>query len=173
MWHSKDEPKSSAPARDLVVAPAPEYPRSSVPPAIEPGATAGNVSKSLTIKGEITGKEDLFIDGEVHGGIRIPEGVVTVGPNGHVTADIESREIVIRGKVKGSLRGRERVQILRTGQASGEILTPRVAIEDGALFRGKIEITRGEEVRGNRNAQKVPSKETPRPMAVGSVEPPK
>lgn len=173
MWHSKDEPKSSS-ARDLVVGPAPEYPRGAVPPAIEPGALTGNISRSLTIKGEITGeKEDLFIDGEVQGGIRIPEGVVTVGPNGQVTADIESREIVIRGKVKGTLRGRERVQILRTGQASGEILTPRVAIEDGALFQGKIEITRGEEMRGNRSTQKVPARETPRPMPVGAAEPSK
>jgi cytoskeletal protein CcmA (bactofilin family) len=173
VWHSKDESKSSSPARDLVVTPAPEYPRSAVSPAIEPGATTGNVSRSLTIKGEITGKEDLFIDGEVQGGIRIPEGIVTVGPNGQVTADIESREIVIRGKVKGTLRGHERVQILRTGQASGEILTPRVAIEDGALFRGKIEITRGEEIRGSRSTQKAPVRETPRPMPVGATEPSK
>ncbi len=112
MWRKQEEPKPSSPATDLVVSPAPEQPRSLAAHPVEPGAAAaGNVSKAISFKGEISGREDLFIDGEVHGSIHITEGNVTIGPNGRVTADIEAREIFVRGKVKGATsrdrRGRD------------------------------------------------------------------
>ncbi len=150
MWRKQEEPKPSSGTSDLVVSPAPEQPRSLGAQPIEPGAVAGNVSKAISIKGEITGREDLFVDGEVHGSIHITEGSVTVGPNGRVTADIEAREIFVRGKVKGSLRGRERVQIGRTGEVSGDISARRLGVEEGAILSGKVDIARGEESRAGR-----------------------
>src|SRR5712692_829525 len=169
MWRKQEEPKPSSPATDLVVSAAPEQPRSLAAHPVEPGAAAaGNVSKAISIKGEINGKEDLFIDGEVQGKIHITDGAVTVGANGRVTADIEAREIVVRGKVKGSLRGRERVQVGRTGEAMGDIVAPRLVVEEGAILSGKVDVTRAEDARGPRS---TPSKETPRPVPVRATEP--
>ena len=152
MWRKQEEPKPSSPASDLVVSPAPEHPRSLAAQPIEPGASAGNVSKAISIKGEITGREDLFIDGEVQGSIHITDGSVTVGPNGRVTADIEAREIAVRGMIKGTLHGRERIQIGRTGQVTGNVVTCRLAVEEGAILSGKVDVSRAEEARSPRTA---------------------
>ncbi len=168
MWRKQEEPKPSSPPADFVVSPAPEHPRSMAAQPVEPGAAAGNVSKTISIKGEISGKEDLFIDGEVQGKIHITDGNVTVGANGRVAADIEAREIVVRGKVKGSLRGHERVQVGRTGEATGDIVTRRLVVEEGAILSGKVDVTRAEDARSPRSTT---SKETPRPVPVRATEP--
>ena len=165
MWRKQEEPKPSPPSHDLVVSPSPEQPRSLAPQPIEPGAAAGNVSTSISITGEITGREDLFIDGEVQGSVHISEGNVTVGPNGRVVADIEAREIAVRGKVKGTLRGRERVQIGRTGEVTGDIVTRRLAVEEGGIISGKVEVSRTEE-RTSRTAGIATGTETPRPVPI-------
>ncbi len=171
MWRKQEEPKPSSPATDLVVSPAPEQPRSLAAHPIEPGTAAGNVSKAISIKGEISGREDLFIDGEVKGSIHITEGSVTVGPNGRVTADIEAREIVVRGKVKGSLRGRERVHIGRTGEATGDILTRRLAVEEGAILSGKIDVARGEAAHASHTAGVATGTEASRPVPIRPKDP--
>ncbi len=150
MWRRLEDTKPSSSAPDLVVSPAPEQPRSLAAQPVEPGAAAGNVSKAISIKGEISGREDLFIDGDVQGSVHITHGNVTVGPNGHVTADIEAREIVVRGKVQGTLRGQERVHIGRTGQVAGDVVTRRLAVEEGAILSGKVDVARAEEERSSR-----------------------
>jgi cytoskeletal protein CcmA (bactofilin family) len=148
------------PAAAAAVSPAPvaatpapsqatRAPSPSFPSAARSGE-AGHLTKSLVIKGEITGREDLFIDGEVQGKIRIEEGVVTVGPSGRVNAEIVAREIVIQGNVKGNLTGRDRVQIAHSGRANGNVITRRISIDDGAELRGNVEITPAEEARGAR-----------------------
>ncbi len=167
MWRKQEQPKPSSPTPDLVVSPAPEHPRGLAAQPIEPGASAGNVSKTISIKGEITGREDLFIDGEVQGSIHITDGSVTVGPNGRVTADIEAREIAVRGKIKGTLHGRERIQIGRTGQVTGNIVTRRLAVEEGAILSGKVDISRAEEARGSRTATGT---EAARPVPIRVTE---
>lgn len=172
MWRKQEESKSAPPAAPLVVSPAPEQPRSLAAESVAPGAAAGHVSKALIIKGEISGNEELFIDGEVHGSIRLTDSSVTIGPNGRVTADIEAAEIIVRGKVKGALRGRDRVLIGRTAQATGDVVTRRVSIEDGAMFRGKIEIVRAEDARESRTAAAAGDAESPRPVAVNLKESP-
>lgn len=158
MWRKQDEPKPSSPA----TTPVSELPRSLGAPPEPAGSAAGTLSKSISIKGEVTGREDLFIDGEVQGSIRITDGNVTVGPNGRVTADIEAREIIVRGKVQGSLHGRERVLIGRTGQAAGDVVTRYIIIEEGAILRGKIDVVREEESRSTRAAGKATGTETAR-----------
>jgi len=109
-----------------------------------------HLTSALVIKGEITGKGDLCIDGEVTGEIRLEDGTVTIGPEGRVRADIQAREIVVRGRVEGNLIGRERVQIGASGQASGNVLTKVISIEEGAELHGEVEVTRGEEHRSPR-----------------------
>jgi len=100
---------------------------------------AACISQGIRIKGEVTGKEDLFIDGNLEGKLDMGGGSVTVGPNGKVKADIQAREIIVRGSVQGKLSGRDRVQLWNTGSVTGEVQTDRLSIEDGAVFRGKVE----------------------------------
>lgn len=169
MWRKQDEPKPSPPAPDLGVS-APSSPPSHEPLPRESRAAVGNVTEGISIKGEITGREDLYIDGEVEGSIHLTDGNVTVGPKGRVTADIEAREILVRGKVKGNLRGHERVQIARTGEAAGEITTRRIALEEGAVFRGRIEVVHGEEARRTRATEKATGTEDVRPISIRAKE---
>jgi len=103
----------------------------------------------------------------VQGSIHITDGSVTVGPNGRVTADIEAREIAVRGKIKGTLHGRERIQIGRTGQVTGNIVTRRLAVEEGAILSGKVDIARAEEARGSRTATGT---EAARPVPIRVTE---
>ena len=174
MWRKQEEPKSSSSPREPNAGPvagsrndppSPAVPVitpviTKIPPALSPVAAAlpeppaaatrvpsvstGNVSTTLVIKGEITGREDLFIDGDVQGKIRIDGGRVTVGCNGRVTADIEAREITVQGNVRGNLQGQERVQIGPTGCARGNVITRRIFIEEGAELHGTVEITPAE-----------------------------
>jgi cytoskeletal protein CcmA (bactofilin family) len=121
---------------------------------VEPDKAAGNLSRTISIKGEVTGREDLFVDGDVHGSVRITHGNVTVGPNGSVTADIEANEIIVRGKVNGALRGQERVHIGRTGHVTGDVVTRHLVVEEGAILSGKVDVARAEEERGFRSTPK-------------------
>jgi cytoskeletal protein CcmA (bactofilin family) len=103
----------------------------------------------LRIHGELSGTGDLYIDGEAQGSIRLGQSKVTVGPRGRVEADIEAREIVIEGAVQGNLRASESVRLGPASHVQGGLMTPRLAIEDGARLRGKVETTRvGESRRG-------------------------
>lgn len=146
MWRRQEEPKPSPSAAETPPSPQPSVvERSSTKP--EPRAERTTVTRSIAIRGEVTGGEDLYIDGEVQGTIRLTENSLTIGPNGRVAAEIEAREIVIEGQVKGNLRGRERVVLRQTGSVAGDIVTARIAIEEGAIFRGTVEIARPEEAR--------------------------
>ena len=101
---------------------------------------AASISQGIRIKGEVTGTEDLFVDGFVEGKLNLTANCcLTVGPNGNVKADLVAREIIVRGKVEGKVTARDRLLIGSTGEISGEVQTDRLAIEDGALLRGKVE----------------------------------
>jgi cytoskeletal protein CcmA (bactofilin family) len=104
---------------------------------------AACISQGIKIKGEVTGSEDLFVDGVVEGKLSLTtNSCLTVGPNGHVKADVHAREVIVRGKIEGKVTGRDKVQLWSTGQVTGEVQTERLAIEDGALLRGKVEAGR-------------------------------
>ena len=100
---------------------------------------AACISQGIKIKGEVTGSEDLFVDGHVDGKLNLANGSLTIGPNGNVKADVHAREVIVRGKIEGKVSGRDRVQLWSTGQVTGEVQTERLAIEDGAVLRGKVE----------------------------------
>ncbi len=103
---------------------------------------AACISQGIKIKGEVTGSEDLFVDGVVDGKLNLANGSLTIGPNGHVKADVNAREVIVRGKIEGKVTGRDKVQLWSTGQVTGEVQTDRLAIEDGALLHGKVEAGR-------------------------------
>jgi len=98
-----------------------------------------SISQGIKIKGEVTGSEDLYVDGHVEGRLNLSNGTLTVGPNGIVKADVDAREVTVGGRVEGNITGRDKVHLLSTGQVSGEVRTERLAIEDGATLRGKVE----------------------------------
>jgi len=100
------------------------------------------ISQGIRIKGEVTGSEDLFVDGVVDGKLSLTNGSLTIGPNGQVKADVMAREVIVRGRVEGKVSGRDKVQLASTGQVHGEVETDRLAIEDGAMLRGKVEAGR-------------------------------
>jgi cytoskeletal protein CcmA (bactofilin family) len=119
-------------------APAFEAPsRTPAPPATGEQATIG---KGLFIKGEINGSESLFIDGKVEGSVNLPGNRVTIGRNGQVAANITAREIVVLGKVRGNVNATDRVDIRAEGSLSGDVAAARISIEDGAFFKGGIDI---------------------------------
>jgi cytoskeletal protein CcmA (bactofilin family) len=103
-------------------------------------AEQATIGKSLVIKGEVSGSESLYIDGRVEGSISLPGNRLTVGRNGVVTANVNAREIVVIGKVKGNLNATDRVDIRNEGSLTGDVVAQRISIEDGAFFKGGIDI---------------------------------
>tara|TARA_R110000823_G_scaffold27609_19_gene80534 strand:- start:1056 stop:1445 length:390 start_codon:yes stop_codon:yes gene_type:complete len=102
------------------------------------------IGPSIKIKGEVTGEEDLLIQGKVEGTITLKDQELSVGESGRVTADISARVIKIEGEVTGDIAGSEKVVIARSGNVRGNIVAPRVTLEDGAIFKGSIDMDPGE-----------------------------
>jgi cytoskeletal protein CcmA (bactofilin family) len=150
MW----KPNATAPGNTATPEPARPTPSSapSVSSSVEPTpapaprnaavntAEQATIGKSLVIKGEVTGSESLYIDGRVEGSINLPGNRVTVGRNGVVAANINAREVVVLGKVKGNLTASDRVDIRNEGSLTGDVVAQRISIEDGAFFKGGIDI---------------------------------
>jgi cytoskeletal protein CcmA (bactofilin family) len=107
-------------------------------------ATA-RLGPSLHVKGEISGSEDLLIEGSVEGLVQLDERKLTVGASAKLTADIIAREVVVYGAVKGNLRAKDRIEIKKDGSVHGDLTTARIMIEDGAYFKGSIEIDKSGE----------------------------
>ncbi|MGH9774662.1 MAG: bactofilin family protein [Candidatus Acidiferrales bacterium] len=159
MWRKDSEGKpSSSPATDLA------RPTSST--TITPGATpncspsTGNfsgettrISAGLRVKGDVHGKSDIYIDGELEGKIQLPHSVITIGSKGHVTADLNARQIVVQGQVQGKLDAADMVRLEKSSQVSGSVTAKRIVIEDGARFKGKIEMIRAPEKPAAERAQ--------------------
>jgi cytoskeletal protein CcmA (bactofilin family) len=97
---------------------------------------------SIEVKGRISGEEDLQVDGKVEGPVALNGQRLTVGRTGQLSSEITAREVVVYGKVTGNLRARDRVEIKKDGSVVGDIWTARISIEDGAYFKGRIEIER-------------------------------
>src|SRR5258708_25407217 len=150
MWKKEDSKRegiSGNPATPASTAtsPSPATPSTPSPSGALPTSShaAACISQGIKIKGEVTGSEDLFVDGLVEGKLSLTTNCcLTIGPNAHVKADVLAREVIVRGKIEGKVTGRDKVQLWSTGQVTGEVQTDRLAIEDGALLRGKVEAGR-------------------------------
>jgi cytoskeletal protein CcmA (bactofilin family) len=125
------------------------------------------IGRSLVIKGEISGSESLYIDGHIEGTINIPEHRVTVGRNGAVTADVNAREAVIMGKVQGNIICSDRLDIRSEGSVTGDVITQRISVEDGAILKGSVQVQAAEK---KPQPQQTKPVEVPKPMV---SEPPK
>jgi cytoskeletal protein CcmA (bactofilin family) len=111
-----------------------------VPTRMADHSEIAHIGKSVFIKGELSGSEDLYLDGEVEGSIELKDHSITIGPNGKVRANIHAREVVILGKVEGNVHAEERAELKRSGVLTGDISTQRILIEDGAYFKGSIDV---------------------------------
>lgn len=148
MWKpnqpGSNSPSTPEPTRPSTPTPSYEPPRAAAPSAAAASATStgeqATIGKSLVVKGEVTGSESLYIDGKVEGAINLPGNRVTVGRNGQVAANIVAREVVVLGKVRGNCQASDRVDIRSEGSLTGDVIAARISIEDGAFFKGGIDI---------------------------------
>ena len=146
MWKRDESVKPAAPPASTPVA-APSAPAAAVPPAGEPraqqfGRDMVNIGKSVVIKGELSGSEDLTIEGHVEGKIDLKGNVLTIGPNGKIKAEVFAKSVVVLGEVTGNVTASEKVDIRDNGSVDGDIASPRVAIAEGAHFRGSVDMQR-------------------------------
>jgi cytoskeletal protein CcmA (bactofilin family) len=172
MWKRDEAVKPTGPAGSGV-SPAP----TAVPPSAEVVRTQSapsepqrgmerttvNIGKSVVIKGELSGSEDLTIEGQVDGKIELRQNVLTIGPNGKIKAQVFAKSVVILGEVTGNVTASEKVDIRDNGSVDGDIAAPRVAIAEGAHFRGSIDMQRA-----GASAKPAEKKEEAKPAAAAS-----
>jgi len=131
-----------APASPSVNTPSKETPR---PVATDTRGDVGHIGKSVVLRGELTGNEDLYLDGEVEGNINLRDHKLVIGPNGKIKATITARDVVLHGNVTGNITASERVELKRSCTLTGDVTTQRIVIEDGAFFKGAIDIKENKE----------------------------
>ena len=124
----------------------------------DPARGSASIGKSVTIKGQIFSREDLIVDGEIEGAIELNDHRLTVGPNGRVRAGIKAREIVVLGSIEGNVEALDKIDIRKDAKLIGDIKTARIVIEDGAYFKGSIDIVKTD----------APKQAQPRPQAAAA-----
>ncbi len=146
MWKRDESVKPATPPAPAPAAPA--APAVSVPPAASSERRPQhmgenvNIGKSVIIKGELSGSEDLTIEGHVEGRIELKENILTIGPNGKIRAEVFAKSVIVLGEVTGNVTASEKVDIRDNGSVDGDITSPRVAIAEGAHFRGSVDMQR-------------------------------
>ena len=180
MWKREEVRVPPQPATPPVPAPAPAPVQVRTPePSIartEPirqEKAVVNIGKSVIIKGELSGSEDLTIEGQVEGKIELRQNVLTIGPNAKIKAQVAAKTIVVEGSVQGNVMATERIEIRDKGSVEGDLASPRVAIADGAHFRGSIDMQQGRAA-ADRQADHKPAataSSAPAPAAVPASTP--
>jgi cytoskeletal protein CcmA (bactofilin family) len=132
------------------------------------GRDTVNIGKSVVIKGELNGSEDLTIEGQVEGKIELRQHILTIGPNGKIKAQIFAKSVIILGEVHGNVTATEKVDIRDNGSVDGDIAAPRVAIAEGAHFRGSIDMQRAG---SSRPIESRPEQHKPEPKPTASAQP--
>src|ERR1700716_1062607 len=165
MWNRKKDEEYPPRQSSVQPTPAPQTSKEGIPMASMParsfeptGPTPGGsapIGKAVMIKGQIYSREDLVIDGEVEGSVELQEHRLTVGPNGKVQAGITAREIIVLGSIHGNVEATDKIDIRKDAKLVGDIKTARIIIEDGAYFKGSIDIVKTEQ----------PKPPQPRPQA--------
>lgn len=125
-----------------------------------------NIGKSVVIKGELSGSEDLTIEGHVEGKIELRENVLTIGPNGKIKAEVFAKAVIVLGEVTGNVTASEKVDIRDNGSVDGDIASPRVAIAEGAHFRGSVDMQRGAAAKPAAGAPAAAKPAAPLPQAM-------
>ncbi len=160
MWNKRKEEEYPPKAPATPPAPASQIkenaPMSTNPaPSHHPTDSRGPavIGKSVMIKGQIFSREDLTIDGEIDGSVELHEHRLTVGPNGKLQAGVKAREVVVLGTIHGNVEASDKIDIRKDAKLVGDIKTARIVIEDGAYFKGSIDIARPEATRTPAPAQ--------------------
>ncbi len=128
------------------------------------------IGRSLVIKGEISGAESIYVDGRIEGTINLAEHRVTIGRNGNVQANINAKEVVIMGKVTGNVDCSDRLDIRSEGSLTGDVVTHRISVEDGALLKGSVQVRAEDKDKknNNKNESKANSNEAPKAAAAAA-----
>ena len=166
-------PASPAPVNNPIDVRKETAPMSSMPPArFEPETrgSAATIGKAVKVVGQIFSREDLYVDGDVEGTIEALEHKLTVGPNGTVQATVKAREVVALGSIKGNVEATDKIEIRKDAKLTGDIRTARIIIEDGAYFKGSIDIVKPEPAKGAPKAQPAQAA-TPVPTPVAASAP--
>ena len=124
-----------------------------------------NIGKSVVIKGELNGSEDLTIEGHVEGTIQLKEHVLTIGPNGKIKAQVFAKSVIVLGEVTGNVTASDKVDIRDNGSVDGDIISPRVAIAEGAHFRGSVDMQRKAGAAPQTQAKPAPAQAAAAPQA--------
>jgi len=143
VFGKRDDPPGHHPAEPAPAAPRPTPATTSTPPALEPPRRSGDratIGPSIFIKGDLTGDEDLVIEGRVEGKVDLKQNNVTVGRNGRVKADVFGRVVSVEGEVDGNVFAQEQAVLRQSGAIRGNITAPRVVLEDGSRFKGTIDM---------------------------------
>ena len=177
MWNRKKDEEYPPKPANVPPAPSPAQPAKEVsqPMSSMPmrnydaatGAGSATIGKAVMVKGQIFSREDLVIDGEVEGTVEAQEHRVTVGPNGKVHAGVKAREIVVLGSINGNVEAADKIDIRKDAKLVGDIKTARIVIEDGAYFKGSIDIAKNEP-----KPQQQPQKPQQPPPAAASPQAP-
>ena len=184
MWKRDEAAKPVTPAQP-VPSSAPVTPAAPAPAATESARTQPittvdthrglektvNIGKSVIIKGELNGSEDLTIEGQVEGKIELRQNVLTIGPNGKIKAQVFAKSVIILGEVTGNVTATEKVDIRDNGSVDGDIAAPRVAIAEGAHFRGSIDMQRTGGKAGESKGETRPEQKAVAPAAAPASQP--
>lgn len=170
MWKRDESVKPTTPPPPAApAAPAPAAPAAAAPAAQPKDARPQierdkvNIGKSVVIKGELSGSEDLTIEGHCEGRIELRDNVLTIGPNGKIRAEVFAKSVIVLGEVTGNVTASEKVDIRDNGSVDGDIISPRVAIAEGAHFRGSVDMQRAgaktNQPQGNKTSQNAPAQQ--------------
>jgi cytoskeletal protein CcmA (bactofilin family) len=179
MWNrKKDEEVPPRPAPVQQPAPA-QQPKEGIPMSTSPNRSfeppsqvqsgSATIGKAVMVKGQIYSREDLIIDGEVEGTVDVQEHRLTVGPNGKVVAGIKAREIVVLGAIQGNVEAADKIDIRKDAKLVGDIKAARIVIEDGAYFKGSIDIVRAEPAK-QPVSQKAAAVQPQAPLAASAAD---
>jgi cytoskeletal protein CcmA (bactofilin family) len=166
MW-KRDEAVKPTSGQPATPAPVVSTPLATAPAAPQPESRRierdmVNIGKSVVIKGELNGSEDLTIEGQVEGKIELKDHVLTIGPNGKIKAQVFAKAVIVLGEVNGNVTASEKVDIRDGGSVDGDIIAPRVAIAEGAHFRGSVDMQRKGQPAAKESAKSAPQ---PAPQA--------
>ena len=181
MW-KRDESVRPPAGRDAAGGPSPAAPTSMPGASVAHGPETEtkrhmdtrdvvNIGKSVVIKGELNGSEDLTVEGHVEGKIELKEHVLTIGPHGRIKAEIHAKAVIVLGEVSGNIVASEKVDIRDNGSVDGDIVSPRVAIAEGAHFRGSVDMQRKpEKPAAPAVAPPAPARPDARPAPAGAAK---
>src|SRR5947207_69340 len=178
MWNNKRKEEDYTPKVVATPPISPEPKKEGLPLSTAPIRTAtehessraaASIGKSVTIKGQISSREDLIVDGEIEGAIELNDHRLTVGPNGRVRAGIKAREIVVLGTIDGNVEALDKIDIRKDAKLVGDIKTARIVSEDGAYFKGSIDIVKVETPKQAQAQPRVQPTAAPTPAAQPAV----